>query len=97
MAKKKNNNPILKFIRDNSFLLTILFALFGFYLTTFVAPIRQEVSVLARDVAGVKGDVQELKMMLVPRSEFDLLYDRMDRIENKVDRILELMGDFSKE
>ncbi len=51
-----------------------------------------EIVALKGQVAEVKGEAHELRATTVTRAEFGAVVTRLDRIEDKLDRLLERVG-----
>ncbi len=76
------NNPLPYIVQAVTLLLFIL----NLWLASKLAPLAQDIAVIQEKV-----DAQEIE--LVPRSElegqFDNITNRLDRIESKLDRVIE--------
>lgn len=54
-----------------------------------LAPLKQDISIMDNKVEAYEGRIDKIEENTATKPEVKLIIDRLDRIENKLDRIIE--------
>lgn len=96
LSDERNMNGIFKQIqfKDVITIAALLGAVYTSYSANSVAitlaPLKQDLSIMDNKVEAYEGRINKIEENNVTKPEVKLIIDRLDRIENKLDRLIEV-------